>query len=119
MAQKFTKREPFTSGETASFIYRFPPVYPGFDWSLITLDAVFTADTSPTTNSNAIASRTGEVLSVDSSNVASYQFQLTPAESNQLVPGKTYYDACALREGTSYVLKPTPGQVTINQDYIK
>ncbi len=112
------KRDPFKRGDTANFVYVFTEPYDGFDWSTVTIDCSLTAVEAPSDNSGAAAVRTGQALSVDSDNTASYSFQLTEAESEALVPGTTYYDECQLKQSGTYVATPITGKTTIKQDYV-
>lgn len=119
MAVKPIKRDSFKRGDTACFVYEFTEPYDGFDWSGVTIDCALTAVEAPSTNTGAAAVRTGESLTVDADNVASYHFQLTAAESNALVAGTAYKDECQLKESSgTYVTTPITGQTTIAQDYI-
>lgn len=118
MSSKIIKRDSFKRGETACFVYEFLQPYAGWDWSIVTLDAALTAQTEPSSNDSAVAVRTNQSLTVDASNKATYAFQLTPTESEALVPGTTYHDACQLKQSSSFVAKPVTGRVVIEQDYI-
>lgn len=118
MSLKIIKRDSFKRGDTASFVYQFTQPYAGFNWSAVTIDCVLTATDAPNDNSSAAITRLGQALTVDSSNTASYTFQLTPAESKALIPGITYIDECQLKQGTSYVTTPVTGQTKIAQDYV-
>lgn len=118
MALSFIKRDSFKRGDTAAFNYQFSEPSPGFDWSTITLDCALTDVNAPNDNSGAAAIRTAQTVTVNTDNSAYYIFQLTPAESNALIPGATYIDECQLKQGTSYVSTAVSGKTKIAQDYV-
>jgi hypothetical protein len=117
MSLKIIKRDSFKRGDTAAFIYQFTQPYAGFNWATVTVDCALTSVEAPTDNSAAIT-RLAQTLTVDSSNTASYTFQLTPAESKALIPGTTYIDECQLKQGSTYVTTPVTGSTKIAQDYV-
>lgn len=118
MATKVIKRDEFKRGDTAGFMYVFTEPYAGYDWTNVTIDCSFTAVEAPNDNTGAAATRIDQVLVVDSSNTASYLFQLTETESQSLIPGATYKDECQLKENGTYKITPVTGQTKIVQDYI-
>src|ERR1044072_3121036 len=105
-------------GDTACFAYVFTQPYAGVDWTTVTIDCALTAETSPASNTGAVATRTAQSLTVDSSNTATYLFQLTPAEAANLVVGSIYHDECQLKQGTTAVATRITGKVVIVQDYV-
>lgn len=117
MSLRIIKRDSFKRGDTAAFIYQFTQPYAGFNWAAVTVDCALTSVEAPTDNTAAIT-RLAQPLTVDSSNTASYIFQLTPAEAKTLVPGTSYIDECQLKQGTTYVTTPVTGQTKIAQDFI-
>lgn len=118
MALKMLKRDSFKRGDTASFIYQFTSPSVGFNWALVTVDCAFTSVEAPTSNAGAITRLAQPLTVVAADNSASYQFQLTPAESAALVPGTSYTDECQLKQGVLFVTTPVTGKTTIAQDFI-
>jgi hypothetical protein len=115
---KVIKRNPFKRGDTACFQYVFTQPYAGFNWATVTIDCALTTAAAPTDNTTAAITRIAQPLSVDTSNTATYNFQLTPSESAGLIPGTTYTDECQLKQGGIYVTTPVTGQTQIAQDYV-
>lgn len=119
MASRPIKRDSFKRGDTANFTYEFTAPYVGYNWSNVLVDCTFTSVDAPSDNTGAAAVRTGQALSVDANNIASYSFQLTAAESNALIPDTTYKDECQLKESSGlYVTTPVTGQTKVEQDYV-
>lgn len=115
---KVIQYDSFKKGDTPVFAFQFTPPYAGFDWSTITADIAMTDVSNPIDNSGAAMLRLAQTLTVDASNVATVNAQLTTTESKALNVDSEYKVEIQLKEGTTNVATPVTGKVTIIQDYV-